>query len=203
VTGESASPAAVSELLRHLTLPIVAITTTCEGRTNGYIANSAQRASLLPTGPRLSVYCLKTNFSHDLILRSGWLAVHLLHDDQWEVISRLGLSSGRSADKLHGLTVPEASATCPVLAGCRAVFECRVVNTMDAGPVTFLLADVVQTIVEPERGGIMTSSHFRDHAPPVLKQKYEENLRAAQQYLASVSSAVDPDNRWTGPTARP
>src|SRR5690606_39819289 len=35
-------------LLRHLTLPVVAITTAAGGRTNGMIVNSAQRASLVP-----------------------------------------------------------------------------------------------------------------------------------------------------------
>jgi hypothetical protein len=53
-------------LLRHLTLPVVAITTSAGGRTNGMIANSAQRASLVPVVPRISVYISKTNFSHDL-----------------------------------------------------------------------------------------------------------------------------------------
>jgi flavin reductase (DIM6/NTAB) family NADH-FMN oxidoreductase RutF len=39
-------------MLRHLTSPVVAITSAAEGRKNGMIANSAQRASLVPTSPR-------------------------------------------------------------------------------------------------------------------------------------------------------
>ena len=58
-------------MLRHLTSPVVAITTSARGRRNGMIANSAQRASLAPSLPRVSVYISKTNVSHDLIYHSG------------------------------------------------------------------------------------------------------------------------------------
>ena len=75
-------------LLRHLTSPIVAITTSAGGRRNGMIANSAQRASLVPSLPRVSVYISKTNFSHDLVYSSGLLGLHLLRGDQYDVIAR-------------------------------------------------------------------------------------------------------------------
>ena len=53
-------------LLRHLTPPVVAVTTTADGERNGMIANSAQRASLVPALPRISLYVSKVNHSHDL-----------------------------------------------------------------------------------------------------------------------------------------
>src|SRR5690606_25571142 len=130
-------------LLRHLTLPVVAITTSAAGRRNGMIANSAQRASLVPTHPRISVYISKTNHSHDIAYASGAFVAHLLRRDQWDVIWQLGLQSGRDVDKLAGLDLATGKTGVPWLTDCLAAFECRVVNAMDAGAATFFLGDVV------------------------------------------------------------
>jgi len=58
-------PEQVYQLLRHLTSPVVAITCQRDGKRNGMISDSAVRASIAPTVPRLSVYIHKFNFSHD------------------------------------------------------------------------------------------------------------------------------------------
>src|SRR5512140_2332557 len=87
-------------ILRHLTLPVVAITSTAGGVRNGMIANSAQRASLVPSVARISLYVSKPNYTHDLIYRSGLFGLHLLRRDQFDLIWHLGLQSGREVDKL-------------------------------------------------------------------------------------------------------
>src|SRR4051812_38472049 len=97
------------------------------------ISNSAQRASLVPSSPRISVYISKTNFSHDLVYASGILGIHLLRTSQWDLIWQLGLQSGRDTDKLRGLDVRVGATGCPLLVDVRAALECRVVNAMDAG----------------------------------------------------------------------
>jgi flavin reductase (DIM6/NTAB) family NADH-FMN oxidoreductase RutF len=188
-------------LLRHLTLPVVAITTSAGGRTNGMVANSAQRASLVPAVPRISVYISKTNFSHDLIYASGVLGIHLLRRDQWAVIWTLGLESGRDRDKLGTLDLRTGESGCPLLADARAAFECRVVNAMDAGAATFFLADVVGT-TEGRDGDVMTSGWFRDNMPPDRKRQYEERLAAAHEYLEPLSRTID-RKPWPGATVSP
>ena len=131
-------------LLRHLTLPVAAVTTSAGGRTNGFIVNSAQRASLVPSLARISLYVSKPNFSHDLVWNSGVFAVHLLRTDQWDLIWQLGLQSARdTTDKLADLALRTGETGCPLLVDCRAAFECRVINAMDAGASTFFLGDVV------------------------------------------------------------
>ena len=77
-------------LLRHLTLPVVAVTTSANGWRNGLIVNSAQRASLVPNIARIAVYVSKINFSHDLVYASGVFGIHILRDDQYDVIEQLG-----------------------------------------------------------------------------------------------------------------
>jgi flavin reductase (DIM6/NTAB) family NADH-FMN oxidoreductase RutF len=189
-------------LLRYLTLPIVAVTTSADRRRNGFIVNSAQRASLVPTIARISLYVSKTNFSHDLLYRSGLFGIHLLRTDQWDVIRALGLRSGRDIpDKLDDLDVRIGVTGCPMLDDCIAAFECRVVNAMDAGAATFFLGEVVD-FREDEPGPIMTSPYFRKHMPDDIRAQYEANLAAAQQALAPLSGTITP-HPWPGAKARP
>ncbi len=192
----------VYTLLRNLTSPVVAITTSAEGVRNGLIVNSAQRASLVPAIPRLSIYISKINYTHDLIYRSGIFALHLLRNDQWQVIWRLGFQSGRDADKLATLNVVEGKTGCPLLQECAAGFECKVVNAMDTGASTFFLGEVVN-VLTGQPGPLMTSEHFRDNLPPDRRTQYEANLRAAQAQLEALSRTVDRARVWPGPVASP
>ena len=189
-------------VLRHLTLPVVAITSAAGGVRNGMIANSAQRASLVPSIARLSLYISKPNYTHDLIYRSGVFGLHLLHRDQWELIWHLGLQSGRAVDKLATVPTRAGETGCPLLADCAAVFECRAINAMDAGAATFFLGEVVQ--FEATRADeVMTSDYFRRHMPEDKKRIYEARLAEAMEYLEPLARQVDPARHWPGPTAVP
>jgi flavin reductase (DIM6/NTAB) family NADH-FMN oxidoreductase RutF len=206
VTGQ---PDATYRLLRHMTLPLAAITTSARGRRNGLIVNSAQRASLVPSLPRISLYVSKPNFSHDLIYASGLFGAHLLRGDQWDVIRALGLRSGRDVeDKFEGLAVRTGVTGIPMLSDVIAGFECRVVNAMDAGAATFFLGDVVdvQTGVADVQtgvtGDIMTSTHFRSHAPVDLLAAYDARLKYAQGILEPLAN-VTPEAAWNGGTVAP
>jgi flavin reductase (DIM6/NTAB) family NADH-FMN oxidoreductase RutF len=189
-------------LLRHLTPPVCAITTSAAGRRNGLIVNSAQRASLIPSLPRISLYISKINFSHDLIHDSGLFGVHLLRGDQWDVIRALGLRSARDVpDKLADVPTRDGVTGIPMLTDVMAGFECRVVNAMDAGAATFFLGDVVDV----QRGtgdDVMTSVHFRAHAPTDLLAEYEAGLVVAQRKLAEVGGEVMP-RPWDGGRSDP
>src|SRR2546427_10406153 len=88
------------QLLRNLTSPVVAITAVRAGKENGMISDAAVRASIGPTGPRLSVYIHKFNFSHDMIYETGRFALHLLHTQQFDVVRRLGFFRGGGPGKL-------------------------------------------------------------------------------------------------------
>lgn len=165
------------------------------------IANSAQRASLVPSLPRISVYISRPNFSHDLVTRSGVFGIHLLRTDQWELIYQLGLQSGRDSDKLAGLELHTGVTGCPLLVDCLAAFECRVVNAMDAGAATFFLGDIVSS-QEGTPGDVMTSTHFRAHLPTDKKRIYEARLAHAQEYLEPLTRQVDARG-WDGANELP
>ena len=188
--------------LRALTLPIVAITTSADGRRNGCIVNSAQRASLVPSSMRVSMYISKTNLTHDLVWSSGVFGLHLLRTDQFDVVRALGIRSGREGDKLSTLPTRTGETGCPLLTDCLAALECRVANAMDAGAATFFLGDVV-TATAVGDGDVMTADYFRQHLPPDLRAAYEANLARAQAYLQTLSGTVDPTRTWPGATVAP
>src|SRR3989442_12500033 len=119
-------PDQIYQLLRNLTSPVVAITSERGGTRNGMIADSAVRASIVPALPRVSVYIHKFNYSHDMIFDSGRFGLHLLRDDQFELIHRLGFVSGRARDKLADGPHHLATRGEPALDDCHAHFEGRV-----------------------------------------------------------------------------
>jgi flavin reductase (DIM6/NTAB) family NADH-FMN oxidoreductase RutF len=187
------------QLLRLLTLPVVAVTSSLDGRANGMIANGAQRGSLVPSMPRISLYINKTNHTHDIVYRTGALGLHLLRRDQWELIYSLGFRSGRAVEKLAGLELNRGPTGVPLLVDCLAGFDCRVVNAMDAGGATFFLADVVE-VLDGQPGDVMTSDYFRENLPLERKRMYETLLVEAQERLMTMSPAVD-RRPWPGPSA--
>ncbi len=194
-------PDEVYQLLRNLTSPVVAITAERDGKRNGMIADSAVRASIVPAIPRVSVYIHKFNYSHDMIFDSGRFGLHLLRDDQFELIHRLGFTSGRARDKLADVPHHVGTLGAPVLDDCHAYFECTVANAMDTGSSTCFLGDVVD--VGYGNGGasrpggmgvgvVMTAAHFRANMPPAWRPEYEALLNAAQRFAEQRSRDIKP-----------
>ena len=191
---------AVYQLLRNLTSPVVAITSERNGKRNGMISDSAVRASIVPAIPRVSVYIHKFNYSHDLVFDTGRFVLHLLRDDQFELVHRLGFSSGRTRDKLADVPHRLGVLGAPVLDECYAHFECRVANVMDTGSSTCFLGDVVEVghgAAHEPRGGVMTAADFRAHMPAEWRAEYVALLRAAQAFAAERSRDIRP-MLWRG-----
>jgi flavin reductase (DIM6/NTAB) family NADH-FMN oxidoreductase RutF len=188
-------PDEIYELLRNLTSPVVAITSERDGQRNGMIVDSAVRASIAPTIPRLSVYVHKFNFSHDLIFATGRFVLHLLRDDQFELVHRLGFVSGRARDKLGDIPHHLGTLGVPVLDDCYAHFECRVANVMDTGSSTCFLGDVV-AVGHGSAGGptgrVMTAAQFRAQMPAAWRAEYQALLQAAQRFAVERSRDIKP-----------
>src|SRR2546425_263817 len=175
-------PDQIYQLLRNLTSPVVAITSERGGKRNGMIADSAVRASIVPAIPRVSVYIHKFNYSHDLIFETGRFVLHLLRDDQFELIHRLGFASGGTRDKLADVPHRLGTLGVPVLDDCYAYFECRVANVMDTGSSTCFLGDVVDVghgAARSATGSVMTAAHFRANMPPEWRGQADKRAPGA------------------------
>jgi flavin reductase (DIM6/NTAB) family NADH-FMN oxidoreductase RutF len=176
---------------------VAAITSERGGKRNGMIIDSAVRASIVPTVPRIAIFIHKFNFSHGLIFDTGRFVLHLLRTDQFSLIHSLGFASGRASDKLAGVPHRPGTLGPPVLDDCYAHFECRVINAMDTGSSTCFLGDVVAvghgaaTGGEP-RGEVMTAAYFRANVPPAWRREYEAQLAAAQRAAAETALDIRP-----------
>jgi flavin reductase (DIM6/NTAB) family NADH-FMN oxidoreductase RutF len=189
------------QLLRNFTSPVVAITSERAGKRNGMISDSAVRASIVPTIPRLSVYVHKFNLSHDMIFETGRMVLHLLRQDQFQLIHQLGFVSGRTKDKLADVPHRPGRLGIPVLDECYAHFECQVANVMDTGSSTCFLGDVVEAgygaAGGAPRGEIMTAGYFRANIPAAWRKDYEDHLKAAQEFAERRSRDIRPI-AWKG-----
>lgn len=185
------------EILRNLSSPIVALTCRKGAKTNGMIANSAVRASIVPGGQRVALYVFKRHLTHGILAETGRFVLHLLSREQWDEVWALGFQSGRDAEKLEGLVHRESEETgLPILTRSYAWMECRVANVMDAGASTFFMGDVVRI----DRGTgreIMDSEFFRENMPEDWREAYRENLEAVQEWAAANEPALD-DRPWRG-----
>lgn len=187
---------ATYELLRQFASPVVAITSRWEGRSNGMISDSVVRASISPNVPRLSVYIHKWHFSHDLIWKSGRLAIHLLDRSQLDLIHQLGFTSGRDGDKMASVPHRLGETGMPLLTDCYAAFELRVINTMDAGYATHFLGHVDASHRGPGTE-ILTAHWFRANIPPAWQTEWLANYRKSQEVIEA-NTAIQ-DRHWTGP----
>lgn len=194
------NPDTVYATLRELTSPVVAVTTRSGDRANGMIANSAVRASLVPECPRLTFYCFKFHFSHELIESSGRFCLHLLHRNQVPVVDKLGFESGRDRDKLAEVEHSTTENGLPRIKGAAAVFDCRVVNAMDAGPSTIFLGETEQFERHPnfEELELLDAEDLRKELPEDRQEDYRANKKEVQQ-RASNHLEVDPDYTWHPP----
>jgi flavin reductase (DIM6/NTAB) family NADH-FMN oxidoreductase RutF len=189
------SPEDTYQLLRNLTSPVVAITSEHQGKRNGMIIDSAIRASIVPTIPRLAALIHKFNFSHDLIFQGGRFVLQLLRRDQFDLIHRLGFVHGGDGDKLAGVAHRPGRLGAPVLDECHAHFECRIVNAMDTGSSTCFLADVTEVgygSATAPRGEVMTAAYFRANIPAEWQAEYRRLLVEAQEFARLRSRDLTP-----------
>lgn len=130
-------------LLSNVDREVWVVTAAWQGRRSGLVANFVMQASIDPEMPRLLVGMAPNHFTCELAEGAGRLAVHLLREDQLELVWRFGLSSGRDQDKFAGLALGHDSDDLPMLDDCLASAKCKVVERFVAPGRTFFLCDLV------------------------------------------------------------
>jgi flavin reductase (DIM6/NTAB) family NADH-FMN oxidoreductase RutF len=172
----------IQQITSHFWSPLVAITTVHGGQTNGQIAVSTLNASILRDRPRILIDIWKANFTHHLLLESSVFALHLLGEQNLNLIEQLGLRSGRDGDKLAGLRWETYQTGSPILLDTLSYLEAHVRATLDAGDMTSFLADVLDGgILNP--GAPLTWPMARARLPQEWLARYEVN-QAHQRDMA-------------------
>jgi flavin reductase (DIM6/NTAB) family NADH-FMN oxidoreductase RutF len=172
----------IRDTLAALWSPLLAITTTHEGRSNGLIAATGVFASLVPEAPRVFIELAKASLTHDLVLASGVFALHLLPatptrslEIALSMVHVLGMRSGRDGDKLGTFPSRVGVTGSPILTDALTYVEARVVATLDNGELTGFLGDVVGG----ERlhdGEALTARILRERMPAEWHAEWQASL---------------------------
>jgi flavin reductase (DIM6/NTAB) family NADH-FMN oxidoreductase RutF len=123
----------------------VVTTTDDDGGLHGITANSFSSVSLDPPLVLWS-QAVKTQ-SHPVFFKAERFAVNILAEDQIELSNRFAKSS---QEKFAGLDVDVGLAGIPLLRGCNAWLQCRVVCRLPGGDHTIYIAEV-DSIARAER----------------------------------------------------
>ncbi len=155
--------------------PVVAITSSWQDKVNAQIAVTVITASIVHTVPRLVVGIWKGNYTHEFIINSKSLTIHLLRKDQLDLVRNFGFYTGRDRKKLDNIPFKIGVTGSPILDDVHSYAECQVINTMDAGDMTAFLVDVVDGGIIG-RGEWMTLDYFYYAAPQEWIAEYGEKL---------------------------
>jgi flavin reductase (DIM6/NTAB) family NADH-FMN oxidoreductase RutF len=87
-------------------------------------------------------------YSHDLVLSAGEFAILVLSDAQEKISTLAGTLSGKRQNKwtmapFRDYKKPGKLIHAPGLEGCRAIFECRLINHLVTGDHTLFIGEVI------------------------------------------------------------
>jgi len=123
-----------------MTYGIYILTTAQEERMNGMVASWVTQISYEP--PLIAVAVHTNRFSHKLIEESERFALHVLGEDQKDLISRFMASDPDT--KFSGIDWRAGRTGSPILADCVAFFECTLHSRIQPGNHTVFIGEVVE-----------------------------------------------------------
>jgi flavin reductase (DIM6/NTAB) family NADH-FMN oxidoreductase RutF len=134
--------AAIDSVFRLIDRVAWIVTAAHEDRRSGLVATWVSQCSIDPEAPLALIGLAPNHFTAELATASKSFCLHLVASNQLDLVWRFGISSGRTTDKFAGLSTTSAVTGSPVLAGCLAWLDCRVVTQYDAGDRIYFWADV-------------------------------------------------------------
>lgn len=133
-------------IIRHLTYGIYVLTTRFEAVMNGMIASWVSQVSFDP--PLLLAAVHPNRYSHHLLEKSGYFALHIIARDQQALLSRF--KGADSKAKFASIAWSEGVTGCPILRDCIGSLECRVVQHLAPGNHTLFIGEVVNAVFKGE-----------------------------------------------------
>lgn len=145
------------------------------GKDNGCIVNTVMQVTTEP--PRVIVAVNKSNYTHDMISRTGLFNASVLSESvTFEEIKRFGFQSGAAADKFadfkhatrgnNGLLALDGTFA-------NAVFECRLTDTVDFSTHTLFIAEPTDARVLSDMP-TCTYSYYQQNIKPKPEAKKSE-----------------------------
>jgi flavin reductase (DIM6/NTAB) family NADH-FMN oxidoreductase RutF len=143
---------ALLQNMAHMTYGIYVLTTRSEGTINGMIASWVSQVSYDP--PLIMAAVHPSRYSHELLMRSGYFALHILAREQSDFLTRFkGQAAG---EKFDALPWSDGVTGCPILADCIGCLECRVIQHLAPGNHTLFVGEVVNAVFNAEKTPLCT-----------------------------------------------
>lgn len=159
----------------NISYGLFVLTSEFEGKKNGCIINTAMQVTVAPN--RIAVTLNKSNYTHDIIVKSGILNISILDTTaDFEVFKHFGFQSGSTVEKIETYdNIRYSSNGLPYLnKNANAYISAAVVEKVDLVTHTMFIADVTDAEIlsaEPS----MTYSYYHANVKPKPEQKKEES----------------------------
>ena len=121
---------------------------TCRGQSgvNGLTVGWAMQVSLDPALVAISVN--QEWHSHKLLSDSNYFIVHVLAEDQVDAGQFFGTTHGWDTDKFENIEWEPGISDTPIIAGCKAVIQCKKIREVVVGDHTLFIGEVVSSRVD-------------------------------------------------------
>jgi flavin reductase (DIM6/NTAB) family NADH-FMN oxidoreductase RutF len=140
-TFPQADPESLRLAMRHWVAGVTVVCSAFGDYQHGMTVSSFTSISLIP--PMILVSLERGTRTYGLIMQSGVFGVTILRYEQQELSERFAGRIGPEEDRLLGVETFHLVSPAPLIAGGLAVFDCRVVNSFEAGTSTVFLAEVL------------------------------------------------------------
>jgi flavin reductase (DIM6/NTAB) family NADH-FMN oxidoreductase RutF len=141
----SQQPYADTESLRRAmrcwTAGVTVVSSTYNGELHGMTVSSFTSISATP--PMILISLERGSRTHAVVSQARVFGVTLLAAGQEALSDRFAGRTGLESDRFSGLETFSLVSGAPLIPGALAYFDCRVVNTVDAGTSTVFLAEVM------------------------------------------------------------
>ena len=173
----------------NLTYGVFMVSTKAGDVVNGCITNTCIQVANNPV--RIAVSVLNSNYTCELIKKSGILAVSILDSDcTFESIKHFGFQSGRDVNKFSNITPPTDNEGITYLGwqSC-AVISGKVVEKHDLGTHTLFIAEVTDAKVLSEKEPL-TYAQYQNEIKPKPKKDDESNGRKIVGWRCKICNYV-------------
>ncbi len=135
------SPEQLRAAMRAWTSGVVIVTAAHEGEKHGMTVNSFTSVSLEP--PLIIISLQDNTHTRKLVERAQAFAVTILSFDQRELADRFAGRTPESQDRMAGIETETLVTGAPLIKNGLAWFDCRVKQSINVGPNTMFVAEVV------------------------------------------------------------
>lgn len=139
-----------------MTYGIYVLTTFYEDRINGMIASWVSQVSYDP--PLVMAAVHPNRYTHDLIEKSGFFAIHIISKDRKDFMSRF--KGPDPLEKFSKIDWARGQTGCPVITESIACMECAVRERHEPGNHTLFIGEAVNTRIFIENETSLTTLDY-------------------------------------------